>query len=130
MRLGSGWVSTLLQRLVVELWRDREVADAVARARRSYAERRTALREALRLRGLPSRGRTGINVWVPVPDETRAVAALREAGYAVAPGALYRLSSPTAIRITVSPLALSDIDALADAVRRAVGADDSVRLGR
>ena len=130
MRLGSGWVSTLLQRLVVELWRDREVADAVARARRSYAERRTALREALQVRGLPSRGRTGINVWVPVPDETRAVAALREAGYAVAPGALYRLGSPAAIRITVSPLALSDIDALADAVRRAVGADDSVRLGR
>jgi DNA-binding transcriptional MocR family regulator len=129
MRLGSGWVSTLLQRLVVELWRDESVAAAVAEARRSYAGRRAALREALRARGLPSQGRTGINVWVPVPDETRAVAALREAGYAVAPGALYRLNSPPALRITISPLDLSDMDALADAVVLAVGAGESVPLG-
>jgi hypothetical protein len=68
-------------------------------------------------------------VRVPVPDETRAVAALREAGYAVAPGALYRLNSPPALRITVSPLALSDMDALAGAVARAVGVGRSVPLG-
>jgi DNA-binding transcriptional MocR family regulator len=129
MRIGSGWVSTLLQRLVVQLWQDEEVAAVVAEARQTYAGRRAALREALRVRGLPSRGRTGINVWVPVPDETRAVAALREAGYAVAPGALYRLSSPPAIRITISLLALSEIDALADAVVRAVGAGEPVPLG-
>jgi DNA-binding transcriptional MocR family regulator len=129
MRIGSGWVSTLLQRLVVELWRDENVAAGVAEARRSYAERRTALREALRARGLPVRGRTGINVWVPVPDETRAVAALREAGYAIAPGALYRLDSPPAVRITVSPLDLSDVEPLADAVVRAVGTGQSAPLG-
>jgi DNA-binding transcriptional MocR family regulator len=129
MRIGSGWVSTLLQRLVVELWQDEDVAARVAAARQSYAGRRIALREALQARGLPSRGRTGINVWVPVPDETRAVAALREAGYAVAPGALYRLNSPPALRITISPLALSDIDDLADAVVRAVGAGQPVPLG-
>jgi DNA-binding transcriptional MocR family regulator len=130
MRLGSGWVSTLLQRLVVQLWRDGDVATAIARARRSYADRRAALREALLIRGLPSHGQTGINVWVPVPDETRTVAALREAGYAVAPGALYRLGSPPALRITISPLALSDMDALADAVRRAVGSGQTMPLGR
>jgi DNA-binding transcriptional MocR family regulator len=130
MRLGSGWVSTLLQRLVVQLWQDPHVAARVAEARRSYTERRVALCEALLAHGLPAHGRTGINVWVPVPDETRAVTALREAGYAVAPGALYRLASPPALRITVSPLALSDMDALAGAVARAVGAGDPMPLGR
>jgi DNA-binding transcriptional MocR family regulator len=121
MRIGSGWVSTLLQRLVVELWRDPAVAAGVAAAAASYDRRRDALRAALAARGLPAHGRTGINVWIPVPDETRAVAALRDDGYAVAPGALYRLSTGPAIRITVSPLDDGDIEPLADAVARATG---------
>jgi DNA-binding transcriptional MocR family regulator len=129
VRLGSGWVSTLLQRLVVELWRDENVASAIAGARDSYAERRMALLDALKARGLPARGRTGINVWVPVPDETRAVAAMREAGYAVAPGALYRLASPPALRLTISPLDLSDVEPLADAVAQAVGNAQAAPLG-
>jgi DNA-binding transcriptional MocR family regulator len=109
----------VLQRLTLALWRDPEVADRIARARRSYADRVAALRTALADRGLVAYGRTGINVWVPVPDETRAVAGLRDAGYVVAPGALFRLRSGPGIRITVSPLADSDIAPLADAVVRA-----------
>jgi DNA-binding transcriptional MocR family regulator len=122
MRLGTGWVSTLLQRLVVELWQDPAVAAAVARAGQQYAERRLALLAALHARGVPARGRTGINVWVPVGDETSAVARLREAGYAVAPGSLYRLGTPPAIRITASSLAPREARPLADAVVRAVSA--------
>jgi DNA-binding transcriptional MocR family regulator len=120
MRAGAGWVSTVLQRLMVALWRDPQAAAAVAGARESYERRRTALREALAARGLAAQGSTGINVWVPVPDETRAVAVLRESGYAVAPGALYRLESGPAIRITISPLADAEIPVLADAVAAAV----------
>jgi len=119
MRLGTGWVSTLLQRLVIELWRDDAVAAAVSRVGLRYDERRSALLHALRDRGLTARGRTGINVWVPVGDETSAVAGLREAGYAVAPGSLYRLSAPPAIRITTSTLGLREVRPLADAVARA-----------
>ena len=120
LRAGTGWVSTLLQRLVVELWQDRQVAAGVAAAGESYRRRREGLCAALAERGLTGTGRTGINVWLPVPDETRAVAALREAGYAVAPGALFRLASEPAIRITVSPLAEPELPALADAVAAAV----------
>lgn len=116
MRTGAGWVSTLLQRLVLRLWQDQDVAAAVAAAGKSYDRRREALRAALGVRG-----RTGINVWVPVPDETRAVTTLRDLGYAVAPGALYRQSSPPAVRITVSRLADDDIASLATAVVRAAG---------
>ncbi len=120
LRLGSGWVSTVLQRLALALWRDPEVADRIVRARCGYADRVAALRTALAERGVVAYGRTGINVWVPVPDETRAVAGLRDAGYVVAPGALFRLRSGPGIRITVSPLAEPDIAPLADAVVRAV----------
>ncbi|MEQ4303151.1 aminotransferase class I/II-fold pyridoxal phosphate-dependent enzyme [Plantactinospora sp. B6F1] len=119
LRVCSGWVSTLLQRLTLALWRDPAVAERIAVARASYADRIAALRAALAERGLTGHGRTGINVWLPVPDETRAVAVLRDAGYVVAPGALFRLASGPGIRITVSPLAAADIAPLADAVARA-----------
>ncbi|HEX5542533.1 MAG TPA: aminotransferase class I/II-fold pyridoxal phosphate-dependent enzyme, partial [Micromonospora sp.] len=121
MRLGAGWVSTLLQRLTVRLWQDPTVAGQIATARDSYERRRQALRAALAERGVAAHGHTGINVWVPVRDETRAVAALRDAGYAVAPGALYRLATDPGIRITVSPLDDEDIQPLADVVAEAVG---------
>jgi len=120
MRLGSGWVSTVLQRLVLELWRDEAVAATVAKARAAYEARREGLVAALAARGLAASGRTGINVWVPVPDETAAVARLRDDGYAVAPGSLYRIGTPPALRITVSGLDVPRIGSLADAVARAV----------
>lgn len=127
MRAGAGWVSTLLQRLVVELWRDPRVAAGVAAAEERYRRRRTALRAALAEHGLAAHGQTGINVWVPVPDETRVVVALREAGYAVAPGALFRLASPRGIRITISPLDDRDIPALAGAVAAAAAGGPPAR---
>jgi hypothetical protein len=49
------------------------------------------------------------------------VAGLRDAGYVVAPGSLYRLASGQGIRITVSPLDEADLPALADAVAAAAG---------
>jgi DNA-binding transcriptional MocR family regulator len=120
MRVGAGWVSTVLQRLVVDLWRDPSVPPLVASAAASYARRREALLAALHSRGVPAHGRTGINVWVPVADETAAITRLRDEGYAVAPGSLYRIASPPGLRITVSPLDPDRIEPLADAVRRAV----------
>lgn len=116
MRIGMGWVSTVLQRTLLWLWRDPEVTAQVGRAAKTYGSRRRALREALRAEGVEARGDTGINVWVPVSDETHAVAALRDLGYAVAPGALFRLSSPPGIRITISTLDPVEAPGLARAV--------------
>ncbi|MFJ8033812.1 aminotransferase class I/II-fold pyridoxal phosphate-dependent enzyme [Streptomyces sp. NPDC096032] len=117
-RLGPGWVSLLLQRAVVRLWADGAV-DRAAVAQ-SYGARRNALVDALATRGVAAHGRSGMNVWVPVPDETGAVARLLQAGWAVAPGARFRLASPPGIRITVSPLTPEDITPLATAVATAV----------
>lgn len=120
MRAGSGWVSTVLQRTLLELWRDTEVTAAVAAAARSYGRRRRALRAELQARGVEAEGSTGINVWVRVADETRTVGLLRDAGYAVAPGSQFRMAAAPGVRITISPLDESDIPALADAVAAAV----------
>jgi DNA-binding transcriptional MocR family regulator len=119
MRLGTGWVSTVLQRLLLRLWQDAEVEAAVAAAAGNYARRRRALCAAFAERGFRVAGTTGINVWVPVADETRTVGLLRDAGYAVTPGSLCRIASPPGIRITFSPLDEADIPALADAVAAA-----------
>ena len=95
--LGPGWVSTVVQRLAVRLWDD----PVVARAAEAYRERREALAKLVDAAPAPS----GINLWVPVPNEYAAVSALRAEGYAVAAGAAYRLSPGSAIRITTAALA-------------------------
>ena len=68
---GSRWVSHVLQRTVVELWRDPAVARRLRRAAATYTERRQALRDALAARGIAAHGATGLSVWVPVPAEAR-----------------------------------------------------------
>lgn len=119
MRIGIGWVSTVLQRLLLRMWRDEDVAARIATAGESYDRRRLALRDALAARGLRAHGTTGINLWVRVEDETRMVTALRDAGYAVAPGSLFRIEAPPGIRMTVSQIDDDAIDSLADDVAAA-----------
>ncbi|MFI7600640.1 aminotransferase class I/II-fold pyridoxal phosphate-dependent enzyme [Actinoplanes sp. NPDC049681] len=119
MRVGAGWVSTVLQRLLLRLWQDGDVTAQIAEAGRSYDRRRHALREALTSRGVKAYGQTGINLWVRTPDETRLVTALRDAGYAVAPGSLFRIDAPPGVRITVSPLDDAAIEPLAESVAAA-----------
>jgi DNA-binding transcriptional MocR family regulator len=120
MRVGAGWVSTLLQRTLLRLWQDDHVTVLVAAAAADYARRRDALRRELAARGITACGHTGINIWVRVEDETRAVGVLREAGYAVAAGSLFRMNSEPGIRITISRLDDAGIPAFADAVALAV----------
>ncbi|MFF3561295.1 aminotransferase class I/II-fold pyridoxal phosphate-dependent enzyme [Streptomyces sp. NPDC002574] len=127
LRLGPGWVSHLLQHTVAHLWRTGAVdVPAVSAA---YAARRDALVGALADHGMAAHGRSGMNVWVPVPDETGAVTRLLHAGWAVAPGARFRLASPPGIRITVSPVAVAEVPALADAVADAVRPRRTGRYG-
>ncbi|MET7683713.1 aminotransferase class I/II-fold pyridoxal phosphate-dependent enzyme [Streptomyces sp. NPDC005423] len=118
-RLGPGWVSRLLQRAVLRLWDDGAVdTPAVAAA---YAERRSALIAALAARGITAHGRSGLNVWVPVPDETGAVSRLLHAGWAVAPGARFRIGARPGIRVTVSTLPATETEPLAQAIASAIG---------
>jgi DNA-binding transcriptional MocR family regulator len=120
LRLGPGWVSHLLQAAVADLWADPGAERTVARARVAYASRRAAVLDALADRGVAGHGRSGLNVWVPVPDETSAVTRLLAHGWAVAPGARFRLGTGPAVRITVADLGVREARELAAAVADAV----------
>ena len=120
LRLGPGWVSHLLQDLAMDLWSDDAAKRLVGAAKQRYADSRNGLRTALSERGVTARGRSGLNVWVPVPDETAAITRLLSTGWAAAPGSRFRISSPPGMRITIADLAAHEIDPLADAVVEAV----------
>ncbi|MFE2991622.1 aminotransferase class I/II-fold pyridoxal phosphate-dependent enzyme [Streptomyces sp. NPDC059262] len=126
-RLGPGWVSRILQRAVARLWTEGAVDTRAVAA--SYGRRRDALIAALAERGVEAYGRSGMNVWVPVPDETGAVARLLHAGWAVAPGARFRMGAAPGVRITVSTLGADDIGPVADAVASATGPAPARRYG-
>ena len=112
---GPGWVSHILQRLVLSLWSDPAVERQIAHASDTYRERRLALLERLAERGIDAHGASGLNVWVGVADEAAAVAALLARGWVVAPGAPYRLaSSAPAIRVTIATLTEREAERLAD----------------
>ncbi|WP_080044104.1 aminotransferase class I/II-fold pyridoxal phosphate-dependent enzyme [[Actinomadura] parvosata] len=110
-RLAAGWVSHLLQHAVAHLWRTNAADPATVAA--SYAARRNGLVTALAERGVRAYGRTGLNVWIPVADESTAITRLLARGWACAPGARNRIGSPPALRLTVSSLDLPEIEPLA-----------------
>jgi DNA-binding transcriptional MocR family regulator len=114
--LGLRWVSHVLQRTVVELWRDPAVAKLLERAEAAYTERRRALLGALAARGVAAHGATGLSVWIPVPAEAGVLQSLLAAGYAAAPGERFRLQSAPAVRITTAALDPADAPRVADAV--------------
>lgn len=114
--VGPGWVSHLLQRTAVELMKDKKVIKLLGRAAATYAERCEAFVVALAGQGIEVEAPSGLNVWIPVPDETSIVQALEAEGWAVAPGAPFRLQAAPAIRITISSLKPEEALELADAV--------------
>lgn len=111
---GPGWVSHLLQALVLSLWTDPDVHALVARASSTYTERRESFLRCLAREGVGAHGESGLNVWVPVQDETGVVGALMQRGWVVAPGAPYRLSGGSSgIRVTTATLTEQDASLLA-----------------
>lgn len=114
--LGIRWVSHILQRLVAALWRDR----TPARAGRVYTERRQALLRALAERGIRAHGTSGLNVWIPVSEESATVQALLHAGWAVKAGERYRIAAAPAIRVTIATLEPKDAVKFADDLARVI----------
>ena len=120
LRLGPGWVSHVLQGLAVSLWSDDAATRLIRIAERQYSDTRMRLRRALAERRVTASGRSGLNLWIPVPDETVAITRLLNAGWAAAPGTRFRIRTGPGIRITIADLAAAEIDPLADAVAEAV----------
>ena len=120
LRLGPGWISHVLQDLAVGLWQDKAAARTVGRAEVAYTRNRSALVAALADCGVTAYGKSGLNVWIPVLDETVSITALLSAGWAAAPGARFRIGAAPGMRVTISGLADDDISTLADAIADAV----------
>lgn len=85
-QLGQGWSSRLLQRVLLSLLTDPVAIADVGYARDEYTRRRRALVAALTSRGVEVASGDGLNLWVPVHDESAAIVRLARQGVGVTPG--------------------------------------------
>jgi DNA-binding transcriptional MocR family regulator len=129
MLLTSGWVSHILQETVAGLLADPAVARLVAEAARTYTTRRDALGAALAEHGIASHGASGLNVWVPVRDESAVVNALRTRGWWTAAGTRFRIASPPGVRVTTATLTPAEAVRLAGDFADALGESQVVYGG-
>lgn len=113
-RLGTGWVSHLLQHLAASVWTEAVDDGTVRRAASTYRARREAVIQALADRDIEAHGASGLNVWVPVVEEVPVVQGLAARGWAVQAGEPFRIDAPRAIRITVAALPIERAGVLAD----------------
>ncbi|MEU7662334.1 aminotransferase class I/II-fold pyridoxal phosphate-dependent enzyme [Streptomyces lincolnensis] len=127
--LTSGWVSHLLQETVLGLMTDDDTRALVARAQDAYASRRVAVLEEFAGRGIEGRGVSGMNLWVPVRDESAVVNGLRSYGWWVAAGARFRLNSGPGVRITVADLEPADAVRLASDFAAVLGESEATYGG-
>ncbi len=111
--IGMRWVSHVLQRLVVALLSETGMNAMLRNASRTYSSRRKALLDALAAFGIAAHGRSGLNVWVPVPDEVETVSLLLDRGWAVTAGQRFRIDSQPAIRVCVASLGPQEAQKLA-----------------
>lgn len=123
MRLASGttWVSHILQNIVFNLLRSKDVKKIVAAARNSYTEKRTRLIHALEKKGIAVQSQAdGLNVWVPLAASTASVTErMAQRGWLVRNGeGFYVSNSQPALRLTIATLSLSQIENLADDLLR------------
>ena len=120
-QLGQGWSSRLLQQVLLGLLSDAGATAQVRTAARTYAARRARVVGRLHQRGVEVGGTEGINIWVPVQDETAAVVRLASQGIGVAPGTPFRIGAVGDgghVRVTVGLADGGDeaLDALADSL--------------
>jgi DNA-binding transcriptional MocR family regulator len=127
--LGSGWVSHLLQQTAANIWAARTTKTLLARATRTYAERRQALVDALAERGITAGGESGLGVWVPVDEEARIVQLMLERGWAVSPGERFRFRTPPGIRITTTTVTAEDARELAAVFAAAIVGSSATYAG-
>lgn len=127
--LTSGWVSHLLQETVLGLMTDAGTRALVARARETYALRREALAGELAGRGIASHGVSGMNLWVPVRDESAVVNGLRSYGWWVASGARFRMSAGPGVRISTAGLEPADALRLASDFAAVLGESEDTYGG-
>jgi DNA-binding transcriptional MocR family regulator len=106
-QLGQGWSSRLLQRVLLSLLTDPVAIADVDHARDEYTRRRGALVAALSSRHVEVAGGDGLNLWVPVHDESAAIVRLASQGVGVTPGTPFEVLPGEGghVRVTVGLVA-------------------------
>ncbi|MEX2325061.1 MAG: aminotransferase class I/II-fold pyridoxal phosphate-dependent enzyme [Nitriliruptoraceae bacterium] len=112
-RLGTGWVSHLLQYLTARVWQQSLVDGTLKRAASTYRQRRQTLIDELADVDIVAVGASGLNVWVPVIEEVPVVQGLAARGWAVQAGEPFRIESEPGIRITAASLDVAEAPRLA-----------------
>jgi len=119
-------VSGVMQDVWATALADEKHDEALAKAAQTYADNRAALIGELAERGIEAHGESGLNVWIPVPDETAAAMGLLARGWAVAPGSWFRVRSGPGVRVTIAGLRPGEASKLAEAVAGALGKDAGI----
>ncbi len=101
-QLGPSWTSRLIQQILLEMLNDDATEALVTDAATEYARRRSELTTHLAEHGVDAEPGVGLNMWVPVVDEQRAVVALAAYGIGVAPGSPFHVEPPDQHHIRVS----------------------------
>ncbi|MEO7126582.1 MAG: aminotransferase class I/II-fold pyridoxal phosphate-dependent enzyme [Nakamurella sp.] len=126
--LGQGWTSRLLQRVLTDLLTDQSAIAAVDNARREYARRRDTLVKECAHHGIDVVGGDGLNIWVPVADETAAMLLLATEGIGASSGRPFMVNPDQQphLRITTG-LVQDDFARLANVIAYAAGAHQLAR---
>ncbi|MGW0737361.1 aminotransferase class I/II-fold pyridoxal phosphate-dependent enzyme [Streptomyces sp. NPDC002851] len=103
-RLGAGWVSHVLQHMVLQMSADTAIQELVKEAERTYRRRREDFIAELASRGVSATGRSGLNVLIPVSEEASTLRRLQQRGWVLRAGEPHRLASLPFIRVTISTL--------------------------
>ena len=125
--LGQGWTSRLLQAVLLDLLTRSSSREQIERARNEYADRRRRVTSALSGWGVETVGSDGLNLWLPVHDETAALIALASRGIGAAAGGPFatKPGSGAFLRITVG-LIDDDVEHVAAELAMAATAAASV----
>ncbi len=110
--------------MLLALLRDNETDRLVESAQIDYAARRSELSQLLQQAGIDIGHGEGLNMWIPVADESRAVVALALRGIGVAAGTPFSVNPavcPNHIRVSVGN-ARSDLPRIAEAIAEATRA--------
>jgi DNA-binding transcriptional MocR family regulator len=91
--LGQGWTSRLLQGLLVDLLTHTPTIRTIERARRTYSFRRDRMVTRLAQAGITVGGKDGLNLWLPVRNESAALLWLVAGGIGASAGRPFLIQS-------------------------------------
>ena len=113
--LGPRWVSHLLQKIAAKLWQESIDNGQLAEAANSYQLRRTHLCQMLSDKlGTKIETGEGLHLWLPVKSEIATVQNMAARGCAILAGKPFRLTSQSAVRISLGNIRPDHYNKLVD----------------